>query len=132
MVQQTRQTQSTKPIRVPVGTRNVLRVVHQDPDYSYRFVNDTEDKIEIYKEGGWEVVQDKDKVGDPKVGESSQLSSAVTKAVGNGITAVLMRIRKEWYDADILAQLQRDRRLRDEIMQESRSRGLTNGTIKFE
>ena len=134
MVAQTRQAQSieARPKRVPVGTRNVLTVKVRDPAYEYRFVNDLEDRIQMFKEGGWEVVTEDSQIGDKSVSDSSQISSAQTKAVGNGITAVLMRIRKEWYDEDIANQLKKVRRLHSELMEDARNKGLTNGTIKIE
>jgi hypothetical protein len=52
------------------------------------------------EEVGYEPVTHKVSVGDSAVGRASQLGSAVSRPVGGGQKAVLMRIPKEWYDED--------------------------------
>jgi hypothetical protein len=88
--------------RTPInGRRNVLTVVGKDPDYEYRFVNDTGDRVEQFKEDGWEVVaQDKVRIGDKRVGAASAPGSIAEASVGGGQKAILMRIRKDWYEED--------------------------------
>lgn len=100
---------SNRPTRTPVsGARNILTVVGKDPNYEYRWVNDTEAgmRIERFKAGGWEVVtKDADiKVGDKVIDQGSVVGSVTTRYVGQGQTAVLMRIPKEWYDEDQAAK----------------------------
>jgi hypothetical protein len=92
-----------------LGTRSVLTVRPQDkdPNYEYRFINDKDDRIPQAQEAGWEFVASKDKkipVGDPKAGKDTQVGTPVTKAVGGGVTAYLMRIHKDWYDEDQAAK----------------------------
>ena len=100
---------SARPQRIPVsGARNILTVAGKDPNYEYRWVNDSEAgmRIERFKEGGWELVN-KDagtKVGDKVVDQGSIVGSVVTRYVGQGTTSVLMRIPKEWYDEDQAAK----------------------------
>lgn len=89
-----------RPERTPVAERNRLSFKNQDPNYVYRLVNDVENRIEDFKNAGYEVVTNGDKVGESRAGEGTGLGSAVTKQVGQGITGVLMRIRKEWYEED--------------------------------
>ena len=90
-----------RPKRVPVGgPRNILTVAQKDPNYVYRWVNDVPGRIAAFKEGGYEVVTSDNEVGDKTVDRGSKLGSAITKSVGGQITAVLMRIPKEWYDED--------------------------------
>lgn len=91
--------------RVPLGLRNVL-TAPATPGYVSRFVNDKDGRIEAYQEAGWEVVVDEAKAGDDYVGNSRIPGSAITKPVGKGTTAVLMRKRKDWYDED-MAEKQR-------------------------
>lgn len=98
-------TQKTRPTRTPVsGARNILTVVGKDPNYVYRWVNDNNAgmRIQMFKDGGWEVVsKDTDiKVGDKVVDQGSVVGSVTTRYVGQGTTAVLMRIPKEWYEED--------------------------------
>lgn len=98
-----------RPQRIPVsGGRNILTVHGKDPNYAYRWVNDNDAgmRIEKFKQGGWEVVQ-KDtevKVGDKVVDQGSVVGSVTTRYVGQGTTAVLMRIPLEWYEEDQAAK----------------------------
>jgi len=100
-----RPTRETK--RVPVsGNRNVMTVTDLDPNYSYRWVNDTSDgRIERFQLGGWELVERKDhKVGDRTAGTSKGTTSLITKMVGKDVTAFLMRINMEFYEEDQAAK----------------------------
>lgn len=90
---------SGRPKRESLTTRNRLRVKNPDPNYVYRIVNDKEDRVEIMKELGYEVVLQSDvKVGDRRVDVGGALGSAATLPVGGGIQGVVMRIPKEWYE----------------------------------
>ena len=87
--------------RTPVsGGRDILAVKDQDPNYVYRWVNDTDGRLEKFKAAGYEVVTANIEVGTKSVDRNSKLGSAVTKSVGGKLTAVLMRIPKEWYEED--------------------------------
>lgn len=88
--------------RIPVGTRQKLMIEKKELEsgYEHRFVNNKPGRIEQFEEGGWEIVRGKKKIGDPSIGEGTQMGSATTKDVGQGTTAVLMRIKKEWYKED--------------------------------
>lgn len=89
--------------RTPVGVRNVLTVGGKDPAYEYRVVNDVGDRVEQFKSGGYEVVSAKDvTVGDRRVNAASAEGSAAQVSVGSGQKAVVMRIKKEWYEEDQL------------------------------
>lgn len=87
--------------RIPVGTtRDILAVNDQDPNYVYRWVNDVPGRIQKFKDGGYEVVTESLEVGQQTVDRNTKLGSAVTKTVGGTMTAVLMRIPREWYNED--------------------------------
>lgn len=87
--------------RVPVGGRNILTVHGKDPNYVYRIVNDEDDRIARFKEGGYELVPDETvKVGDTRANAASSMSSMKQLSVGGGKKAYLMRIRKDWYEED--------------------------------
>lgn len=94
--------------RIPVsGPRDILAVREQDPNYVYRWVNDVDNRVDRFKAGGYEVVTAPNvRVGDKQVDSGSQLGSAVTKAVGGKIMAILMRIPKEWFDEDQQAKME--------------------------
>lgn len=81
--------------------RGRLSVEGKDPNYEYRWVNDTDNNVSVRQEQGWEIVTDQDlKIGDKRVADPAELGSARTVSVGNGVTSHLMRIKKEWYDED--------------------------------
>ena len=82
------------------GPRNILTVTGKDPNYVYRWVNDTPGRVQWLKDIGCEVVTDEVQVGDVTVDSGSQVGSVVTKHVGGGLRAVLMRIPVEWYNED--------------------------------
>ena len=90
-----------RPQRTPIGQRNVLTVKGKDPNYVYRIVNDKEDRIEQFKEAGYELVlDDAATVGDKRVDAASSPGSAKVIPVGGGTKAYVMRIKKEWFDED--------------------------------
>lgn len=98
--------ESKRPKRIPVGgPRNIMTVADKDPNYVYRWVNDVSGRIQRFQEGGYEIVTGSNEVGDNTVDRGSRLGSAITKSVGGLVTAVLMRIPKEWYDEDQAAKM---------------------------
>jgi len=94
------QKKAKRPKRIPLGSRNVLTAAHTE-GYVERFVNDTERRIQMFEDAGWEVVTGPEKAGDEYAGNTRLPGGAVTKPVGHGIVAVLMRKRKDWYDEDM-------------------------------
>ena len=91
--------------RTPINTRNVLTVTGMDPAYAYRFVNDTGERVQAFLENGWEKVPAKDvRVGDKRLGTPAVEGSDATAAVGGGMKAYVLRIRKEWFEEDKAAK----------------------------
>ena len=88
-----------RPIRVPLGTRNVLTAPKR-AGYVRRFVNDDKDRIQQFEDAGYNIVRDNVQVGDPKAGKETQIGSATDKAVGAGMRTVLMEIKEGWYKND--------------------------------
>ena len=87
--------------RTPIGTRNVLTVKGKDPNYEYRVVNDVDDRIQQFKDAGYELVaDDAAAVGDKRVNAASAPGSVKEISVGGGQKAFLMRIRKEFAEED--------------------------------
>jgi hypothetical protein len=92
---------SGRPQRVPVGTRNVLTVAGKDPNYEYRIINDTGDRVQEFMDAGYTLVSDDSvKVGDKRVNKASSEGSIAQLSVGQGQKAVVVRIKKEWYQED--------------------------------
>lgn len=99
----TKQTvKTTRPRRANInGTRNVLTVSGKDPDYEYRIVNDSGDRLSQFQEMGYEVVSDRNvKVGDRRIANPTQEGSPIKVSVGKGDQAYVMRIKKEWFEED--------------------------------
>ena len=98
-----------KPRRANInGTRNVLTVSGKDPAFEYRVVNDEGDRISQFQEMGYEVVIDSNvTVGDRRIANPTKEGSPIQVSVGNGTKALVMRIRKDWYDEDQAAKSKR-------------------------
>ncbi len=89
------------------GKRNVLTVSGKDPNFEYRIVNDTGDRVASMQERGYEIVTDKGvTVGDRRIANPTQEGSPVQASVGGGTKAFVMRIRKDWYEEDQAAKAQ--------------------------
>jgi hypothetical protein len=96
---------SGRVTRTPIGVRNVLTVKGKDPNYVYRVVNDVDDRVEAFVEGGYEVVKARDvKVGDKRIDAPSEEGSIKRVSVGGGAKGVVMRIRRDWHDEDQAAK----------------------------
>ena len=96
-----------RPQRIPVGgARDIITVRDKDPNYVYRWVFDNPKRpgrIQRFLDGGYEVVQDDNEIGQKTVDRGSKLGSATTRQDSGGLL-VLMRIKKEWYDEDQAAK----------------------------
>lgn len=80
----------------------------KDPNFEYRFVNDTGSRIANFQSAGYEfVVDDELKVGDSRVFDPSDLGSAKCVTSNDGTKSYLMRTKKEYYEADQKAKLAR-------------------------
>ena len=90
--------------RTPVDRpRDILTVLNKDPNYEYRWAADDPKRpgrIALLRERGYEVVVEEMEIGQRTVDRESKVGSAITKAAGGGITLVLMRIPREWYEED--------------------------------
>ena len=118
-----REASTQRPKRTPVeGYRNRLGVRGKDPAFEYRIVNDIDDRVERFKEAGWEPVTDDNvSIGDRRVGLPTEAGTVKTVSVGGGTTGVLMRIKKEWFDEDQKAKAKRVDALENTTRQEARN-----------
>lgn len=98
-----------RPTRIPVSgeARNILTITNADPNFVYRWVNDTVDRISKFLQAGYEFVIDPHmEVGDgTDPSDPRSIGAAVTRHGGNGTTLFLMRITREWYEQDQAAKL---------------------------
>ena len=93
---------SARPRRTPLSVRNRLSVKNKEDGYVYRIVNDVEDRVSLLQEQGYELVSAKDAgmVGDKRVDTISAPGSSSYVSVGQGVKAVVMRQREEFYKED--------------------------------
>ena len=97
-----------RPQRVPVGTRNVLTVADKDPNYEYRIINDSGDRVQEFLDAGYELVDaDSVRVGDKRVNTAKAEGSIAQLSVGQGQKAFVVRIKKEWYEEDQRAKMKK-------------------------
>lgn len=114
--------------RTPVNGRNVLTVSGKDPDYVYRIVNDSSDRIQAFLDAGYELVDANSvRVGDKRVNSASPEGSKAQVNVGGGQKAMVMRIKKEWYDEDQAAKAAHVNQLEQTIKQ--KAVGADYGTV---
>jgi len=87
--------------RNSISTRNILTVSNKDPNYHYRVVNDSGDRIQELLDRDYELVDSKTvRVGDKTINGISSEGSKSQVSVGQGQKAFVMRIRKDWFIED--------------------------------
>lgn len=96
----------TGAMRVPVGgSRNVTTVNDTPEGYVDRWVNDSEGRVERFKRAGYENVSSAS-VGDSGVDASHAEGGVVSREMGQGVTAYLMRQRVDYFEEDQAAKQQ--------------------------
>jgi hypothetical protein len=96
---------SGRVTRTSIAVRNKLTVNGKDPNYVYRIVNDDDDRVAQFLDAGYETVPAKSvKIGDKRVDASGPEGSIAQMSVGGGQKAVVLRIRKDWYEQDQAAK----------------------------
>ena len=100
--------------RVPLGTRNVLTAPKKS-GFVRRYVNDEPDRIQMFKDAGYVVVDENLPVGDHKIGQASSLGRITNPSVGGGKKAILMEIKQEYYDEDQAAKVAKIKKIEDEM-----------------
>jgi hypothetical protein len=118
-----------KRARVPItGKRLILEVKGKEPGFHYSWI--MEPMVFAAQEGGFEHVRHPIQVGTERIDVSRMpTDSFVTRNVGSGKIAYLMRIPQEFYDQDM-------NDLQDRVNEEERARVRENlsdglsGTIK--
>ena len=108
--------------RIPLGSRNIL-TAPKKVGFVRRFVNDTGDRIQMFKDAGWNTVDDGSPVGDSKIGRPTNIGSATNPSVGNNQRAVLMEIPEEIYEADRAESQAKISEVENQIKRNSRGEG---------
>lgn len=117
--------------RIKLGTRNIL-TAPQRPGFVRRFVNDTGDRIQMFKDAGWNTAEDVNQVGDPKLGRPSSIGSSANPHVGGGQRAVLMELPEEIYLADRAESQAAITRVENEMRRDSKTEGKDGLSGKIE
>lgn len=87
-------------VRVPIGAKRDITAVQDTPDgYMDRWVNDEPGRIEKFKAAGYELVADAE-VGTSHADGSHAEGGVVSRDMGKGMTAYLMRQRKDYFEED--------------------------------
>jgi len=87
--------------RLPVGQRQPLNVIGKDPNYVYRFVNDTGARVAQFLDAGYEIEEASTvRIGDKRINTPTAEGTKAVAHVGLGDKAFLMKIPKEWYEED--------------------------------
>lgn len=106
--------------RIPVGTRNILTVDGKDPNYHYRIINDTADRVQQFLDAGYEIVDAKNhKIGDKRAGQATPEGSVAQISLGQGDKGYLVRIKKEWYEEDQAAKQAKVQAIEDTTKQKA-------------
>lgn len=95
-------------VRKPLHQRGPQAISgDKDPNFHYRFVNDTGSRVHNFQQAGYELVTDTElAVGDSRVFDPSDLGSARRVTSNDGTVSYLMRIKNEYYKEDQDAKLQ--------------------------
>lgn len=97
-----------RPERIPVsGSKDILTVKGRDDGFVYRWVNDEDDRLYRFERGGYDFVSHDASIGTRGVDTSSGTSTVISKNMGKGVTAYLMRLPRELFDEDQKAKAKR-------------------------
>lgn len=98
--------QSKRPERKSLFQRGPQAIAgDKDPNYVYRFVNDTGSRVANFQSAGYEIVRDENLVvGDNRVFDPSASETGKKVISNDGTVSYLMRIKKEWHDEDQAAK----------------------------
>ena len=102
MMRDRKEITSKRPKRVPIHDQRNQMTTDQREGFVRRWVNDIPGRVEGYKIAGWELdPRSGVQVGDVDINNNNaSLSTGAHANVGQGMKAVLMRIRTELYEAD--------------------------------
>lgn len=109
------------------GTRTKLSLTGEEPGFHYGWIND--DFVGTAMDAGYEFVTHAIKVGNRHIDTSTMQGAKISRNVGGGTIAYLMRVPQEWYDEDMtLEQKEKVDASEAKIFVEINSNGL-NGTL---
>jgi hypothetical protein len=116
---------SARPRRTPLSVRNRLSVKNKEAGYVYRVVNDIDDRVSQLQEQGYELVEKAalGAVGDKRVDNTTSIGSIAHFSVGQGMKAVVMRQKLDYYNEDRAIKEQQIDEIDAAMQQEARKAG---------
>lgn len=117
-------------VRKPLFQRGPQSISgEKDPNFVYRFVNDTGSRIDQMKQAGYEIVEDDSLiVGDSRVSDPTAQGSGKRVISKDGTVSYLMRQKKEFYEEDQAAKQAHNDEI-EQAMKQQASEGMY-GSIK--
>lgn len=117
-------------VRKPLFQRGPQSISgEKDPNFVYRFVNDTGSRIDQMKQAGYEIVEDDSLiVGDARVSDPTAQGSGKRVISKDGTVSYLMRQKKEFYEEDQAAKQAHNDEI-EQAMKQQASEGMY-GSIK--
>jgi len=96
--------ESIQRSRISYADRRKMNVTNQDPNFVYRWVNTDDNyhagRVDKFEAMGYTRVIDRMSSGDEHGVGASTIGGSNTKHVGQGVKGVLMRQKREYYEAD--------------------------------
>ena len=89
--------------RIPLGEQHRLASVDRPVGYVDRWINDVDGRVFKARKAGYEFIDREGSIikeKDERFQDPEWQNSAMSQPVGGGITAYLMRVKKEFYDED--------------------------------
>lgn len=127
---------SARPKRIPVfeANRNKINVNGLDVEnFMYRWVNDVDERLGMFLEGGWEFVDKHGKfAGHADVESARGTGSALKRGMGRGVIAYLMRIPIEFWKEDQAKKSTEEIDVLENSMKESIKRSGDYGSVKID
>ena len=111
----TRNSNSAKPGRVPVGAGNKLQFAGKDPSYRYRVVNDNPGRLAMFQQAGYEFCYSEEREADKGAAEAGGVDTRIVADAGRGVKGYLMRIPREFYDEDQAAKIEKVKATEDQL-----------------
>lgn len=128
VIKKEEQDRSKRKERNPItGLKTKLSLTGEEPGFHYAWIND--DNVGAAEDAGYEFVSHPIRVGNKHIDVSTMQGAKISRNVGGGVIAYLMRQPQEWYDTDMAAE-QREKvdKSVEQVFVELNSNGL-NGTL---
>jgi len=105
-----------KSERIPVHMQDRMKY-EERPGYKRRVVNDVQDgnRIKIFQKAGWTIVEQPNQDLATDSMKESSMGTAVKRAVGGGVTGILMEIPKKFFNEDQKLKQKRVDRKEEEL-----------------